>query len=53
MQSLPITTDVDGFDSCPGQGVQHNVIKFVSDLQQVSGFPLFRFPPPVKLTATT
>ena len=27
-----------GFDSCSGQGVQHYVIKFVSDLWQVSGF---------------
>ena len=30
MQSVLITNDV-----------QHNVIKFVSDLRQVSGFPLF------------
>jgi hypothetical protein len=30
-----------------------NVIKFVSDLQQVSGFlRAFRFPPPIKLAAT-
>jgi hypothetical protein len=28
-----------GFDSNPGQGVQHYVIKFVSDLRQVGGFP--------------
>jgi len=30
------------------------VIKFVGDLQQVGGFfyPLLRFPPPIKLTAT-
>jgi hypothetical protein len=27
-----------GFDSRPGRGVQHYVIKFVSDLQQVGGF---------------
>jgi hypothetical protein len=26
------------FESWSGQGVQHYVIKFVSDLQQVSGF---------------
>jgi hypothetical protein len=32
-----------------GPGVQHYVIKFVSDLRQVSGF--LRFPPPIKLTA--
>jgi hypothetical protein len=30
--------------------IQHYVIKFVSDLWQVSGFLLF--PPPIKLTAT-
>ena len=30
--------------------MQHYVIKFVSDLQQVGGF--HRFPPPIKLTAT-
>ena len=29
--------------------IQHYVIKFVSDLQQVSGFPVvLRFPPPIK-----
>ena len=33
--------------------IQHYVIKFVSDLQQVSGFlQVLRFPPPIKLTAT-
>jgi hypothetical protein len=32
---------------------QHNVIKFVSDLRQVSGFlRVLRFPPSIKLTAT-
>jgi hypothetical protein len=32
--------------------IQHYVIKFVSDLQQVGGFlPILRFPPPIKLTA--
>jgi hypothetical protein len=31
----------------------HYVIKFVSDLRQVSGFlQILRFPPPIKLTAT-
>jgi len=35
------------FESRPGQGVQHYVIKFVSDLRQVLGFH-----PPIKLTAT-
>ena len=33
--------------------IQHYVIKFVSDLQQVGGFLLVLwFPPPIKLTAT-
>jgi branched-subunit amino acid transport protein len=32
--------------------IQHYVIKFVSDLRQVSGFlRVLRFPPPIKLTA--
>ena len=32
--------------------IQHYVIKFVSDLRQVSGFlRALRFPPPIKLTA--
>jgi hypothetical protein len=36
-----------------GRGVQHYVIKFVSDLRQVGGFlRVLRFPPPIKLTAT-
>ena len=39
-----------GLESLSGRGVQHYVIKFVSDLRQVSGF--LRFPPPIKLTAT-
>ena len=34
-------------------GVQHYVIKFVSDLRQVGGFlRVLRFPSPIKLTAT-
>jgi hypothetical protein len=33
--------------------IQHYVIKFVSDLRQVSGFlQVLRFPPPIKMTAT-
>ena len=40
--------------SNPAQAIQHYVIKFVSDLQQVGGFlRVFWFPPPIKLTATT
>jgi hypothetical protein len=39
------------FESCSGRGVQHYVIKFVSDLRQVGGFlRTLRFPPPIKLT---
>jgi hypothetical protein len=38
------------FKSRSGRDVQHYVIKFVSDLRQVSG--LLRFPPSIKLTAT-
>ena len=41
------------FESRAGRGVQHYVITFVSDLRQVGGFLLvFRFPTPLKLTAT-
>jgi hypothetical protein len=33
--------------------IQHYVIKFVSDLEQVGGFVrVLRFPPSIKLTAT-
>jgi hypothetical protein len=38
------------FKSRWGWGVQHYVIKFVSDSRQVVGFP--RFPQPIKLTTT-
>jgi hypothetical protein len=42
-----------GFESRSGRGVQHYVIKFVSDLRQVSGLLwVLRFPSPIKLTAT-
>jgi hypothetical protein len=41
------------FESWSARGVQHYVIKFVSDLRQVGGFlRVLRFPPPIKLTAT-
>jgi hypothetical protein len=41
------------FKSQSRRGVQHYVIKFVSDLWQVGGFLwVLRFPPPIKLTAT-
>jgi hypothetical protein len=36
------------FESRSGQGVQHYVIKFVSDLRQIGGFlRVHRFPPPI------
>ena len=41
------------FESRSGRGEQHYVIKFVSDMRQISGFlPLLCFPPPINLTAT-
>ena len=37
------------FESQSRRGVQHYVIKFVSDLRQVGGFlPVLRFPQPIK-----
>ena len=40
MQSVPTTTNVVGLNSAHGDvySIQHYMIKFVSDLQQVSGF---------------
>jgi hypothetical protein len=36
-----------------GRGIQHYMIRFVSDLWQVGGFlRVLRFPPPILLTAT-
>jgi hypothetical protein len=41
------------FESWSGWGVRHYVIKFFSDLRQVSGFlRVLWFLPPIKLTAT-
>ena len=49
---MTITTDVVGLTPAQDDGVQHYVIKFVSDLWQVGGFlRVLRFPP-IKLTAT-
>jgi hypothetical protein len=53
VQSLSITTEVVSSNSALGEDywIQH-VIKLISDLRQVSGFlRVFRFPPPIKLTA--
>ena len=55
MQSMPITTNVDSLNPVNGEvySIQQYVIKFVSDLQKVSGFlRVLQFPPPIKLTAT-
>jgi hypothetical protein len=54
VQSVPITTKVVGLNPVHGDvySIQHYVIKFVSDLQQVDGFlRVLWFPPPIKLTA--
>jgi hypothetical protein len=41
------------FKSRSGRGVQHYVIKFISDLLQVGVFlQILRFPPPIKLPAS-
>jgi hypothetical protein len=41
------------FESRSGRGIQHYVIKFVSDLRQFGGFlRILRFPPPIELTTT-
>ena len=55
VQSVPITTNVVSSNRTHGEmySIQHYVVKFVSDLQQVCGFlRLPWFPPPIKLTAT-
>ena len=55
MQSVPTTTTVVSSNPVHDEvySIQHNVIKFVSDLQQVGGFlRVLQFPPPIKLTAT-
>ena len=51
---MPITTNVVGSNPINGKVylIQHYVIKFVSDFQQVGGIlRVPRFPPPIKLTA--
>ena len=55
IQSVPITAKVVSLNPVHGEvySIQHYVIKFVSDLGQVSGFlRVLRFPPPIKLTVT-
>jgi hypothetical protein len=51
----PITSKVVSANPTHGEvySIQHYVIKFVSDLQQVGGFLLvLSFPQPIKLTTT-
>jgi hypothetical protein len=51
VQSVPITTNVVSSNPVHGEvySIQHYVIKFVSDLKQVSGFlRVLLFPPPIK-----
>jgi hypothetical protein len=53
VQSVSITTKVVSSNLAQDEvhSIQHYVIKFVSDLQQVGGFlPILRFPPPITLT---
>ena len=55
VQSVPVTTEAVSSNPTHGEvySIQHYVVKFVSDLQQVGGFlQALRFPPPIKLTAT-
>jgi hypothetical protein len=55
VQSVSITTKVVSLNPVHGEvySIQHHVIKFVSNLRQVSGFlRVLRFPAPIKLTAT-
>ena len=53
VQSLPTTIKVVSLKPIHGEvySIQHYMIKFVSDLRQVSGFlwVLHFFPPPIKL----
>jgi hypothetical protein len=55
MKSVPIITKVVSLNPAHGKvySIQHYVIKFVSDLQQVSGgfLQILLFPPSIKLTA--
>jgi hypothetical protein len=54
MEPVLITTYVVSSNQGSGEvySIQHYVIKFVSNLRQVSGFlRVIMFPPPIKLTA--
>jgi hypothetical protein len=52
-RALDLTPWIFGFKKvCNLYSIQHYVIKFVSDVQQVGFFPqVLRFPSPMKLTA--
>jgi hypothetical protein len=53
MQLVPIITNVVSSNPAHGEvySIQHYMIKFDSDLQQVTGFLwVVRFPTPIKLT---
>jgi len=52
LQSVPITTKVVSLNPAHSEvySIQYYVIKFASDLRQVSDF--LRLLPPIKLTAT-
>jgi hypothetical protein len=55
VQSVSITIKVVRMNSTHGKtySIQHYVIKFISELWQVSGFLwVFRFSPPINLTTT-
>ena len=55
VQSVSITIKLVSWNPANGvvYSIQYYATKFVSDLQQVSGFfRVRRFPPPIKLTAT-
>jgi hypothetical protein len=55
VQSVPITTNVVSSNPTHGEVflIQHQVIKFVSDLRQIGGcLRVLWFPPSIKLTAT-
>jgi len=55
VRSVPITTKVVSSKPAHGEmySIQHYVIRFFSDSEQVGGFlRVLRFPPPIKLTAT-
>ena len=52
---MPVASNVMSLNPAHGEVYlkQHYVIKFVSDLWQVSGFlRVLQFPPPIKLIAT-